>query len=206
MNTATARPPASGAHRLLSTARTVSLGAVLLWLSACGAALQPLPTTEAEIKPLSREQVLEVAAELERRGDVVRAEQYYRLALTRGAPESAVVPRLLSLYVNARQFRMAILTAEEFLRRHPEHAQTQLLLSALYEAVGDHRRAIDLYRSLIRRMPDNADAHFALAIALRTEGLEPVSADRHFRRYLELNPDGPYAEQAQASLLTEVQP
>jgi hypothetical protein len=47
------------------------------------------------------------------------------------------------------------------------------------------------------------NAHYALAVLSRDEN-DPVGADKHFREYLRLAPNGPHAEEAQASLLESV--
>ena len=49
--------------------------------------------------------------------------------------------------------------------------------------------------------PDDAKAHYALAILARDSENDVVGADRHFREYLRIEPNGAHAEEARASLL-----
>ena len=93
-------------------------------LSALPACVQPqLRAAEPrsdDPPALSSSQLLEVARELERRGDSLRAEQYYVLALERGAPADQVLPRLLAAYVRDR--RIVAASARGLLRRTTQRA------------------------------------------------------------------------------------
>jgi tetratricopeptide (TPR) repeat protein len=175
-------------------------------VSGC-AGSQLAAATPSQAEPtLSTAQLIDVAQELERRGESLRAEQYWNEALERGAEPDKVLPHLLSAYVRDRQYRLAAQRAEDHLRRHPSSTRVRLLLAALYQAVDDYAQAVRQYRAVVRLEPTRANAHYALATALVEEGQDRLSADEHFRRYLELAPNGPYAERAQAALLKEVMP
>jgi cytochrome c-type biogenesis protein CcmH/NrfG len=101
---------------------------------------------------------------------------------------------------------LAAQRAEDHLRKHPSSTRVRLLLASLYQAVDDYAQAVRQYRAVVQLEPSRASAHYALATALLEEGHDRQSADDHFRRYLELDPRGPYAERAQAALLKEVMP
>jgi tetratricopeptide (TPR) repeat protein len=175
-------------------------------LSACAGSQLPAAAPASDAPALSTTQLMEIARELERRGDSLRAEQYWMEALDRGAPADDVLPHLFTAYVRDRQYRLAAQRAEDHLRRHPSSTRVRLLLAALYQAVDDYAQAVRQYRAVVRTEPTRADAHYALATALVEEGQDRASADEHFRRYLELAPNGLYAERAQAALLKEVTP
>jgi tetratricopeptide (TPR) repeat protein len=181
---------------------------IVLLATLSGCAGTQLSAAEAESRQhgLTADQLMEVARELERRGDTLRAEQYWSEALERGAPPDDVLPRLLSAYVRDRQYRLAAQRAEDHLRRYPSSVRVRLLLAALYQAVDDHARAVAQYQVVVRHDPKRADAHYALATALETQGHDHARADEHYRQYLELAPDGPYAERAHAALLKEISP
>lgn len=188
-------------------ARNIIRLATVLALSAGGCAGSQLQAAKPQEGPsLSTAQLIEVAQELERRGDSLRAEQYWMEALERGAPSDVVLPHLFSAYVRDRQYRLAAQRAEDHLRRYPNSTRVRLLLAALYQAVDDYARAVHQYRAVVRSEPQRADAHYALATALVEEGHDRSGADAHFRRYLELAPNGAYAERAHAALLKEVTP
>jgi tetratricopeptide (TPR) repeat protein len=172
-----------------------------LWLSGCATASH---ARGGELDKLSAEQLLAVATALEQNGDTVRAEQYLQQALRQGAAESAVVPRLLRMYAADGQYRLAIELAENHLRKHPRDRGVRLFLGTLYGALGQELNAVAQYERVLAQAPQDAQAHFAMASALHEAGRERGRADRHFRTYLELEPDGPHAEEARSLLLTEL--
>jgi tetratricopeptide (TPR) repeat protein len=193
-------------HSILGV-RTLLIASLLaISGSACAGSQLPAAAPASDAPALSTTQLMEIARELERRGDSLRAEQYWMEALDRGAPADDVLPHLFTAYVRDRQYRLAAQRAEDHLRRHPSSTRVRLLLAALYQAVDDYAQAVRQYRSVVRAEPTRADAHYALATALVEEGQDRASADEHFRRYLELAPNGLYAERAQAALLKEVTP
>jgi tetratricopeptide (TPR) repeat protein len=170
-----------------------------LWLGGCATASH---ARGGELDKLSAAQLLAVAAALEQSGDTVRAEQYLQQALKQGAPASAVVPRLLRLYVADGQYRLAIDQAENYLRNHPRDRGVRLFLGTLYGALGQELNALSQYERVLAEAPKDAQAHFAMASVLHETGREHARADRHFRTYLELEPRGPHAEEARSLLLT----
>jgi tetratricopeptide (TPR) repeat protein len=169
-------------------------------------ATAPTARTVASAPRLSVDQLLELATVLQQRGDTQRAEQYYLAALDRGADERRVLPHLLSTYIRDRQYRLAAQRAEDHLRKHPNDLTVRVLLAALYQAIADYNRAVAEYTAVVRADDARADAHFALATILSEHGHDRAAADEHFRRYLALAPNGVYAERAQASLMTELEP
>jgi tetratricopeptide (TPR) repeat protein len=173
----------------------------LLVLSACAGSLK---SANANDTALTTEQMLEVARVLEQAGDTVRAEQYLRSALKEGADEKAILPRLLRLYVSDGQLRLAIDLAEQSLRQDPGDVTLRLFLGALHTAVGADVLAVEQYERVLSAAPDHADAHFALASILHDAGGESDRADRHFRAYLSLSPQGEHAAEARGLLLTEM--
>lgn len=174
-------------------------------LSAACAGTQPRSTTaEDETPPLTEGQLTAVADVLDQRGDVVRAEQYWRLALEQGADANTVLPQLLAAFVRDKQYRLALQHAKEYLRLNPNADGLRLLTGTIYEAVGNYSAAVEQYQIVAARRQAHADVHYVLAEALQKQGSSHMEADAHFRKYLELAPDGRYAERAQASLLKEV--
>jgi tetratricopeptide (TPR) repeat protein len=164
------------------------------------------PAQEEEAPALTESQLVEVAGALDQRGDVVRAEQYWTLALAQGAHTKLVLPKLMAAFVRDRQYRLALQYASEHLRRHPNDDKLRLLSGTIYEAVGDYPSAVRQYQAVLQQLPLRADVHYLLAEVLLRGGAERAQADLHYRKYLELDPQGLYAERAQASLLKEVSP
>lgn len=189
-------------YRLFSISLLCS--ALALAGSACGASQLRAAEPAQQGLEVTNDQLIALSDELGRRGDSQRAAQYLLQALEQGAPESQVLPRLLNVYVRDRQYRLAAQRLEDYLRRRPNQLTVRLLLAALYEAVADYPRAVQQYNAVVKSDPKRAEAHFALANMLLAQGHDRALADLHFRTYLELEPRGPYAEQAQSMLLSEV--
>jgi tetratricopeptide (TPR) repeat protein len=174
-------------------------------MGACAGNMPAPEVPEAAARPaLTHAQLTEIAAAFEARGDVVRAEQYWRLALQQGAEADKVLPQLLSVFVRDKQYRLALQHAREYLKTYPKSDSLRLLTGAICEAVGDYGAAVEQYQVVATRRGLYADVHYVLAEALVKQGTSLLEADQHFRRYLELAPTGRYAERAQASLLKEL--
>lgn len=85
------------------------------------------------------------------------------------------------------------------LRVDPDHPQANYNLANLLEERGQLEDALLFYRKAIQEAPDFADAHFNLARVLERLG-ERDEARRHWRIYLELDPQSPWAEYARSRL------
>jgi tetratricopeptide (TPR) repeat protein len=162
------------------------------------------PRDEAAPRPLTQAQLTAVAAVLEERGDVVRAEQYFRLALEQGDDTEAILPQLIAAFVRDKQYRLALAHAQDYLRQHPHADRLRLLTGAIYEAVGNYGAAVEQYELVAQHRPEHAEVHYVLGAALLKQGHSRAEADEQFRKYLELAPTGRYAERAEASVLKQV--
>jgi tetratricopeptide (TPR) repeat protein len=184
------------------------LGALLLASAVVGCAETPGERLQKNVKQIKHDQRPERLIELGKGfasvGDLTRAEQYFSAAIETGADEREVLPLLLRVCVLDGRFQMAIQYAENHLQHAPTDIATRFVVGSLYSAIGDAGKAQAAYNQVLEVEPDNADAHFALAVLLRDIGEDPVLADHHFREYLRLKPGGTHVEEAQASLLKTV--
>ncbi|MBV9950139.1 MAG: tetratricopeptide repeat protein [Myxococcales bacterium] len=137
-------------------------------------------------------------------GDFTRAEQYYVAALRAGGDEGVLAKRLLIVCVTDGRYPAAASHAEDYLRRHPGDTDLRYALATVYIGLGDPAAARAALEQVIGERPDDADAHYALATVLREQGEDLRGADLHFREYIRLDPKGPFAEAARASLLRSV--
>jgi tetratricopeptide (TPR) repeat protein len=137
-------------------------------------------------------------------GDLVRAEQYLTAAIERGADEAKVTPVLMRVCLEGKRYRAAIDYGEAYLRKHPKDSRLRYLLGTLYYAIGDTARAREQLSQVTQEMPDHADAHYALAVVLYDGEHDVVAADKHFRAYVQLAPNGPHADEARAAMLRSV--
>lgn len=137
-------------------------------------------------------------------GDLTRAEQYLTTALEEGADPNEVLPLLMRVCIDSGRFREAITHGYAQLETQPHNAALRFLIGSLHQGVGEPHKAREQFQEVIAIQPDHAEAHYALAIIARDAEGDLVRADRHFREYLRLQPNGPHAEKARASLLKSV--
>lgn len=137
-------------------------------------------------------------------GDLTRAEQYFTAALAAGGDERVLTKRLLVVCTTDERYPAAASYAEDYLRRHPNDTEVRYVLATIYLALGDRPLARGTLERVIAEQPELAVAHYALATVLRDTGDSYLDADRQFREYIRLSPQGEYAEAARASLLKSV--
>jgi tetratricopeptide (TPR) repeat protein len=187
---------------------TFGLCTALWGASGCAGrsdALRPLPATDP-MRAVQARQMMEEGLSLARAGDLVRAEQYLAEALDRGADPHAVLPTLLRVCVSASRFRAAVTYAARYLERNPGDWPLRFLVGTIHEELGEHFTARRHFEAVLSQREAHAGAHFMLGKILRDTYANPTEADVHFRRYLELEPRGPFADEARGSLLRMVVP
>lgn len=137
-------------------------------------------------------------------GDTTRAREYFDAALRAGGDDRELTLLLLGVCVRDGRYRLAIDYAEQYVRRHPRDQRMRFVLGTLRAGVGEPLAAEVEFARVIESSPDNFDAHYALAVLLRDQRGDLLGADRHFRAYLELQPEGAHSEEARSSLLQRV--
>jgi tetratricopeptide (TPR) repeat protein len=202
--------PSGPAGGLLRALRGCPAWLLLAWLALLAAACsrQPVARVEADVRKAEQERtpdkLVDRGKAFARIGDLTRAEQYLSAALDEGADPRVVLPLLMRVCVESGRLRVAIRHADDFLKRHPDDTRLRYLLGTLYAAVGEPANARRQFEQVLERDPDNADAHYALAMLARDVDGDYARADHHFREYLRLNPSGPHAQEARGSLLKSV--
>ncbi|MCL2724685.1 MAG: tetratricopeptide repeat protein [Polyangiaceae bacterium] len=137
-------------------------------------------------------------------GDMTRAEEYFTAALEQGANPHEVLPLVLDVCVRTGRYRSAAQHAENQLRKHPDDVSTRFVLGTLYVALGEPRQAREALEKVVEARPNEPKVRYALAVLARDSENDIVEADKQFREYLRLEPDGAHAEEARASLLKRV--
>jgi tetratricopeptide (TPR) repeat protein len=164
-------------------------------------------------------------------GDHTRAEEYLAAAIEAGADSRVVLPLLMEVCVRTGRYRSAIQHGENHLRRHPNDLRTRIVVGALYAALNEGKHAREQLELVVATAPDpertagearaegdfrqaaggprpperlKAQAHYLLGVVARDTENDVVEADRHFREYLRLEPNGSHAEEAKSYLLKRV--
>lgn len=179
--------------------------APLFFMSSWGCAHTPAEKAEQDLATLRAEHSKDNLAERGRAfaaiGDLTRAEEYLAAAIDQGGNPKEILPLLLDVCVRGGRYRSAIQHAENHLRRNPHDYATKLVVGTLYAALGDDKEAKTALEQVVEARPNDAQAHYVLAVLARDNENDVVSADRHFREYLRIEPNGAHAEEARASLL-----
>ena len=161
----------------------------ILGCSACAGAPQRPATADAVAERADWAFAQgEAAAE---RGDTVRAEQYFTLALDRGHDARQVLPALLGVCLKSSRLRAALNYAEPYLQNHPDDHELRYLVASIHAGLGAADQARTELERLLRDAPGHADGHFLLAILELDAAPERTKA--HFKSYLALEPSGAHA-------------
>lgn len=84
-------------------------------------------------------------------------------------------------------------SAEEYYKRalkiKPENMIAEYSLAMLYQKEGKFEKALETYKSLVSKHPDNAQAYFNMGYIYLTENLDFENAEKMFEKAIEIKPD-----------------
>ena len=149
--------------------------------------------------PATLDELQQTALDWEDEGDLARAADAYRTMLMAGGPRAEIHFALADvLYrdgdlAGARERYYAALELDE------EYVEARASLGCVLAEIGELELAAATLAGALAFHPDFADVHFHLANVL--ERLErPAEAERHYRDFLALAPESPWAEAARDRL------
>ncbi len=144
---------------------------------------------------VSAEQMRSLAAELEDDGRLSEAANLHRAAMAAAGPDPEGCFRLAELLYRqgdlggARErYHMAIELDEDYV-------EARANLGCVLAETGQRELAIAAFEGALRYHPDYADAHYHLARMLDDMGHQ-LTAEQHWRKFLALAPDSPWAVEA----------
>jgi tetratricopeptide (TPR) repeat protein len=89
-------------------------------------------------------------------GDYVRAADFFRAAVQSQPEEAQFHDRLATcLLKSKRNFTEAVASAEKAAELDPYKSDYKIHLAELFEAIGNHQRALDAYRDILKWDPEN---------------------------------------------------
>jgi tetratricopeptide (TPR) repeat protein len=145
------------------------------------------------------EQLAAWAAELEETGELSTAAEMYRAALAAGGPRAdlcfqlaEVLYRLGDLPAARERYFMALELEEDYL-------EARVNLGCVLAELGQHELAIAAFQGALDCEEAYPDVHFHLARTL-DDRQRPEEAQTHWRRFLELAPESPWADEAHERL------
>ncbi len=80
-----------------------------------------------------------------------------------------------------------------------EYVEARMNLGCVLDELGQSELAVSAFLGALDRHPQYADAHFHLAAVLDRSG-EPSLAESHWRQFLEIAPESPWADEARLRL------
>jgi tetratricopeptide (TPR) repeat protein len=149
--------------------------------------------------------LLEKGRAFARMGDLSRAQEYLISAIDNGADVTRVLPMLLHVCVAAGNFHAATEYGDRVLQAHPTNSRLRFVVGTLYASTGETLKGREYLEQVAREQPKDARVEFALGVLVRDDLNDFAGADKYFRAYLALAPNGPHAEEARASLMNDVQ-
>jgi len=164
------------------------------------AALDPPPSAETAGQPqLSAEDLCRLAAELEEDGRLEAAAEMYRAALAAGGPTAEICFQLAELLYRlgdpgaARERYYMALELDE------DYVEARANLGCVLAETGRRDLALAAFEGTLAYHPDYADVHYHLA-RLLDDMQRGAAAGDHWRAFLSLAPDSPWADEARKRL------
>lgn len=174
---------------------------VTIKLSHSAVPSQPLglnqPTaTEAE---MTLTNLLDAAIDAEDREELDEAARLYRSILANFGPNSDVCFQLAEILYRQADLGGARERYYAAVELDPNLVEARANLGCVLAEQGQTELAVNEFQLALEQHPEYADVHFHLARALDLQGLSAAACE-HWRRFVELAPASPWADEAVARL------
>jgi tetratricopeptide (TPR) repeat protein len=158
----------------------------------------PIPNSTFE-QPLSPDDLARAAADLEDEGRLAEAAELYRVALAAGGANADLNFRLAELLYRQGDLSAARERYYAAIELDEDYVEARANLGCVLSETGQRELAVAAFEGALAFHPDYADAHYHLARTL-DDLSRCAEAQAHWRAFLELSPDSPWADQARARL------
>jgi tetratricopeptide (TPR) repeat protein len=145
------------------------------------------------------QQLASWAAELEEAGDLRSAAEMFRAALAAGGPQPELCFQLAEVLYRAGDLAAARERYFMALELDENYVEARANLGCVLLDQSEKELAVAAFEGALRSHEPYADVHYHLARTL-DELTRPDEADGHWRRFVELAPDSPWAEEARQRL------
>jgi len=163
-------------------------------------ALAPSPQPPAPgPQPLGPEQMCRLAAELEEDGQLSAAAEMYRAAMAAAGPSPEICFQVAELLYRQGDLAAARERYYMAVELDEDYVEARANLGCVLAETGDGELAVAAFEGALAYHGDYADVHYHLARAL-DEMDRRGQADEHWRAFVELAPESPWAEEARARL------
>lgn len=148
---------------------------------------------------VSAEECWDLGIDLEECGKLAEAEEAYRLALRRHGPNAQLCFNLGNVLHARGRREQAAERFQQAVELAPTFVEAWNNLGNVWADLKQSERAVQAYREALKHDPHVPDLHFNLADELDRLGRRD-EARPHWRRYLALEPAGPWADHARKKI------
>lgn len=152
-----------------------------------------------------QDDLLEAAYQAEEAGQLATAVDYCHAILARDGPRADVCFLVGELLYRDQQWIAARERYYMAIELDPEFVEARASLAGILAETGQSELAVAAYRGALEFHDDYPDAHYNLARVLDDLGRD-VEARHHWKRFLTLSPDSPWAAEAEARLSESPRP
>ena len=145
------------------------------------------------------EELFDEAVRLEDDGDLEAAILMYRAGLAAGGPSAEVCFQLADLLYRQGEVAAARERYYMAIELDEDYVEARANLGCVLVETGQWELGVAAFEGALRYHPDYPDVHYHLARVLDMLGRRGV-ATRHWREFLALSPDSPWAEEARLRL------
>jgi tetratricopeptide (TPR) repeat protein len=136
-----------------------------------------------------------LAAEWENAGRLSEAADLHRAAMAAAGPDPEGCFQLAELLYRQGDFSGARERYYMAIELDEDYVEARANLGCVLAETGQRELAIAAFEGALRYHPDYADAHYHLARTLDDLGRR-LTAEQHWRKFLTLAPDSPWAAEA----------
>jgi len=143
--------------------------------------------------------ICQLAADLEDEGRLEMAAEMYRAAMAVGGPSAEICFQIAELLYRLGEVQAARERYYMTIELNEDYVEARANLGCVLVELGDLDLAVAAFEGALEFHEEYADVHYHLARALDQLN-RADEADEHWRRFLDLAPESPWAEQAQSRL------